>query len=274
MLRLLCLLYLIALAPQVALAFDTPRNGGNPSWYDRDPWSDPNRGFYWYPDPPAPSYDSPPQKEEARQPTIYEMTSMEDIRKELVRMRDVAILNPSQKAVHDYLKAQAWAMDKSSVFADVARRVVWANPDVDYNGKSPTANFSRLNERQREDRSRAQTMRQLAQDEYGILFFARSDCRYCHDQAPVLRAFSNSTGLEVLAISLDGGPIPSFPDAKRDNGISMMASGGEGIQSVPATFLINRRTKEITPLGTGVIAGEDLAERIRVVTRTRPGEEF
>lgn len=80
--------------------------------------------------------------------------------------------------------------------------------------------------------------------------------------------------MSVLTVSMDGGPIPLFPDAKRDNGISMIVSGGAGIEIVPAVYLVNRRTNEAIPLGTGVLAAEDIAERIRVITRTKPGQEF
>lgn len=43
---------------------------------------------------------------------------------------------------------------------------------------------------------------------------------------------------------------------------------------MPALYLIDRKTQKVTPLGTGVVAGEELAERIRVMTMTKPGEEF
>ena len=107
-----------------------------------------------------------------------------------------------------------------------------------------------------------------------IVFFARSDCSFCHDQAPVLKGFEQATGMPIIAVSLDGGPIPMFPDAKPDNGISLVVSGGAGVQIVPALYLINRRTKEAIPVGTGVIAGDEIAERIRVLTKTKPGQEF
>ena len=82
------------------------------------------------------------------------------------------------------------------------------------------------------------------------------------------------SGIPILTVSLDGRPISMFPDAKPDNGISVIASGGNGIQTVPAVYLIDRKTQKMTALGTGVIAGEELAERIRVLTMTKPGEEF
>ena len=255
-----------------------PESGGTSqplqSWWEDSPWVDPERGFNWYPDPVAPKPPEKKRDEKKDAPkSIYQMTNLDDINKELKRIRGVAILNPTEKHVHEYLQAQAWIMEKSSVFADTARRVVWSNPDVDYNNKSPVVTASRLNQNVRESNQRKGNVADLA-SEHGLLFFARSDCSYCHDQAPILKVFERNFGMSVLTVSMDGGPIPMFPDAKRDNGISMIVSGGAGIEIVPAVYLVNRRTNEAIPLGTGVLAAEDIAERIRVITRTKPGQEF
>ena len=54
----------------------------------------------------------------------------------------------------------------------------------------------------------------------------------------------------------------------------MLATGGEGIQVVPALYLIDRATKAVIPLGTGVIASSELGERIRTLVKTAPGQDF
>lgn len=243
------------------------------SWWDESPWGHPDRGFNWYPDPklakPVDQKKNPIEKPR----TIYEMTNLEDIQKELSRIKAEAVVNPTESNVLAFLSAQNWVMDKASKFADVSRRVVWANPEVNYSARSSVVSFARDRDKTRLETKREANIKSLA-DTHGLLFFARSDCDYCHDQAPLLKAFSIRTGMPVLTITLDGRPIPMFPDAKPDNGISILVSGGKGIQMVPAVFLINRRTKETIALGTGVIASEELAERIRVLTTTKPGEEF
>ena len=196
-----------------------------------------------------------------------------DIKKELDRLKGEAVVNPTETAVLSFLRAQNWVMDKSAMFADVSRRVVWANPDVNYEARSPVANFALQKNRVRESAKRDALLKDLSTT-HGILFFSRSDCEFCKDQAQVLKGFSTKTGIPILAVSLDGGPVSMFPDAKTDNGISMVVSGGDGIQKVPATFLIDRKTKATTALGAGVIAGEDIAERIKVLVTTKPGQEF
>jgi conjugal transfer pilus assembly protein TraF len=257
-----------------ATASTVPQEASAPTdkgWWDENPWGDPDRGFNWYPDPSVKPKNEKREAEKPKPKTIYEMNSLEDINKELKRLKEHAILNPTEQNIHEFLKAQDWIMGKSATFADATRRVIWAKPDVNYQARSPAANFARMKEYDRKSKLARKNVQELSKD-HGLIFFARSDCNFCHDQAPVLRWVEQEMGIQVIAVSLDGGPIPMYPDAKKDNGISMMVSGGEGIPVVPAIYLVNRETKAAIPIGTGVIAGEELAERIWTLTKTKPGE--
>ena len=268
---LACAALLLATAASQA---NTPDRAAEKTWWHETPWVDPDRGFNWYPDPKEEAKpEKKAEKKEEKPKTLYEMTTLEEIKKELDRLKGVAVVNPTEANVLEFLRAQNWVMDKSSLFADVSRRVVWSNPEVNYAARSPVANFSRANEKNRVDKRRDEVIKNLAET-HGILFFARSDCDFCHDQAPVLKGLQESTGLRILTVTLDGKPIPMFPDAKPDNGIAMMVSEGRGIQMVPAMFLLDRKTQQVIPLGTGVVARDDLLERIRVLTSTTPGQEF
>jgi conjugal transfer pilus assembly protein TraF len=59
---------------------------------------------------------------------------------------------------------------------------------------------------------RSQSISALGRD-HVLFFFFRSDCPYCHAFAPTLEAFQARHGIQVVAISVDGGPMPGFPDA-------------------------------------------------------------
>lgn len=242
------------------------------SWWQDTPWQDTDRGFNWYPP------DAPPKKKEAKAvspkpKTIQQMTTMEEVRKELDRLKDLAVLKPTNTNVHNYLVAQNWMMDKGAVFADTARRVVWQNPDVDYNSRMPIANFALSTQRDMQRDKQYKTLAELSRD-YGLMFFFRGDCPYCHQQAPVLKMLEAQYGLPVLAVSMDGGSMPQFPNAKIDNGIAMQVSAGRGISTVPALFLVNRETHESVAVGSGILAMDEIVERIRVLTSTTPGQEF
>ncbi len=251
---------------------DADSTGG---WWHQNIWDDPERGFYWYPpDRPAkPEKEAKEEDKTAPKKTVYEMTSSEEVNKELKRLLDVAIFNPTEGNLYEYQKAKAWVLEKAAVFTDVGRRVVWQNPDIDYNAKQPLATFGRFAMTEQRDSRRTETLAALSKN-HGIIFFYRSDCPYCHKQAPVLAELKKRHGIDILAISMDGGPIPGFPDAKPDNGIANYVSGGEGIATVPSTFLVSNDKKTIVPLGSGVLAMEEIVDRIYLLTQTTPGTQF
>jgi len=272
---IIVLLFAALIAPcahAATASSDDPVDGQVKNWWEDSPWVDPDRGFNWYPDPQVVK-PKEPEAEKQKPKNFREMKTLEELSAELKRLKDRAIMNPTRENVHEFLQAQDFVMTKSSVFADVAQRVIFEQPDVNYGVRSPVANFARANERTRQEKRTRENIQNLSET-HGILFFARSDCPYCHDQAPVLKWVSQTMGIDVMAISMDGGPIPQFPDAKLDNGISRSVTGGGGITTVPAVYLLNRETNEAIPLGTGVVAGEELAERIWIMTRTKPGERF
>ena len=249
---------------------------GPTSWWDATPWANDERGFHWYPDPkedepiaeeePAPSPAPPP-------PSYKEMKTLEEVRKEIERLKNIAILTPTNENVLQWLEANNWVMDKSSVFADTARRVTWANPQVDYNNRQTTVNTALSGYRESRRSDFKQNVAALSQD-HGLFFFYRSDCRFCHQQAPILKLLEAQYGIQVMAISMDGGPMPNFPDAMPDNGISALVSNGQGIPTVPAVYLVKRDTREAIPIGTGILAADEIVERIWILTQTQPGEEF
>ena len=95
-----------------------------------------------------------------------------------------------------------------------------------------------------------------------LFFFYRSDCPYCHAFAPTLADFQARHGIQVVAISVDGGPMPGFPNARADNGIATTLK----VTQVPAVFLAQPFTGKITPIGFGVLSESQLLERIAVVS--------
>ena len=70
-----------------------------------------------------------------------------------------------------------------------------------------------------------------------------------------------------MAISVDGGAMPGFPDARRDNGIATTLK----VSQVPAVYLAQPYTGKITPIGFGVLSEAQLLERIAIVS-AQPSE--
>jgi conjugal transfer pilus assembly protein TraF len=217
---------------------------------------------------PAP----PRQVRKDRPPGRIELKDIKtagQLRQELKRREDLAVMNPSDRNMLDYLELWQLTQDKGSVFADSWRRVVWQNPGLDYAQKRPVNNSAIKLYDEGRLQNEEQQLRMLAR-EHGLIFFFRSDCPYCHAMAPTLRMLSDQYGIEVLAVSIDGQGLPEFPNPR--DGRRQAAAWG--IERVPALFIGSRQTGERAPIGFGLMALSEIVNRIFVLTGTRSGESF
>ncbi len=241
-------------------------------WWDRSVWENPERSYQWYPPervPPSLAEPSPATKAPERRKDVQELTTTREIREELERLKDRAVINPTKENVRTYLEAQQYVMEKGSVFADVARRVVWETAELDYSLRRPTNALAIQSFRDQRRETREQAIARLAR-ENGLFFFFRGDCPYCHQLAPILKYLQDFHGLEVFAVSLDGGRLPQFPNPHPDNGISRVLE----VAQVPALFLSSKTERRVQPIGYGVIAADEILERMYVLTHLKPGEDF
>lgn len=250
-----------------------------PSWWTRSIWDDPNRTYQWYPpDPPPPKSPDQEKKPEPKSPPdLRSIKTVEALRKEVDRLRDKAIMSAVPKDVQAFLAAQQFLLEKSSVFADVARRVVWRTPDIDYSLRHPTDGMAiqayNYGERMQQQQAITEAMKH-----YGVYFFMSSTCPYCRMEAQALKQLELTTGLQVLPISLDGQGIPGYAHPLPDNGISKMLAQRFGLErlSTPALFLVPKDNPGVTPIpiSFGMASSSEIMERIYALTQTQPGQQF
>jgi conjugal transfer pilus assembly protein TraF len=231
-------------------------------------WADRWRGWHFYEDPvpeppevaPSPKATPPPATATPAQPP--ELAEFERIKKTLEDTRNVAIMRPTEANVRRYMELEAQVVARASYFADVAQRVAWATPELDptLQGRPVNAKALEVYERQQLT-ARAKSVADLGKD-HVLFFFYRSDCPYCHAFAPTLQDFQTRHGIQVVAISMDGGLMPAFPEARTDNGIATALK----VTQVPAVFLAQPFTRKISPIGFGVLSESQLLERISVVS--------
>ena len=254
----------IAVPPTVKTAVDRlePR-------VDDSYWRDRERGWFWYDDPL-------PERSEVPEPKAVpaigaptapkrpsELVEFEALQKRVEDLRNIAIINPSEHNIRNYLNIQSFVIEKASTFADVAQRVIWATPELDPTVTGRPVNAKALEVFDREQTlSRTNTVGQLART-HVLFFFFRSDCPYCHQFAPLLKDFEAKFGLHIVPISVDGPGLPAFPSPRVDNGIAHTLD----VRQVPALFLAEPRGGKITPIGYGVLSESELLERIQVVTQ-------
>lgn len=231
-------------------------------------------GWFWYEGPEA-TQDEEKQKKEAAPAdavaTVPDdpLDQLERIQKTIARAEARAVLYPTEENVGEYLRLNQWQLNQSSLFSDVWRRVVWQTPDLDYSLHRPVTNLAVHEFQDQKKAARAQAVAKIAKT-HGLFFFFKGSCPYCHTFGPILRRFSEMHGIEVLPVSLDGGTLPDFPQARTDTRVATEL----GVETVPSVFLVDPRRRNVVPVGAGVMSVDELAERIYVLTQTEPGKDY
>ena len=266
----------VTLAPAVA----NPVMAGE--WRGWCPGSGPGRaadivtalGWHFYCDRPEEDAEAAPQPQVPAPTALPGMSAMERIlamRERLEEARAAAILDPTPAKVTAYLRMQQAMLQRAAAFSDAFRRTVWATPEVDYTLTRPVGALAKQvwGEARREERDAA--LAKLS-ERYGLIYLGHTDCIGCKVFGPLLRAFALRHGLDVLAVSMSGGPLEGWPEAMPDNGRA--ARLGLGGAPLPAVALFDTVTKQVLSVGFGVLAEDQLAERIFVLTARETGHDY
>ncbi len=223
-------------------------------------WRRNGEGWFWYRDPPESARSPKAAAPSTRQPELVEFEAMQ---KRLDDLKRVAVMNPTDANLLSYMRYQRFVMDKSEFFAEHWQRLVWSVPDLDYGltGRPTNAMAIGVFDDQQRDKQ-AQAVRNLAST-HGVLFIFRSDCPYCHRLAPILKRFEQEYGMTVFPVSLDGRGLPEYPNPQPDNGIATRLNAS----MVPALYLSAPSKRQIRPIGFGVMAMNELIERIAALAQ-------
>lgn len=100
-------------------------------------------------------------------------------------------------------------------------------------------------------------------NDWKVVVFMQSTCAYCHRFDPMLKAFSDESGLSVTAFSLDAKGDDAFPDALQATPEVMVQFFTPGMPvATPTTFLVNVHTLATYPLLQGAVDKPALASRL------------
>lgn len=194
---------------------------------------------------------------------------VERLKKEHDTLLNTAIIFPTQENIKKFLAFNLEQLNRSSIFAESAQRSVWQTPDLNYNLKRPINTVGKRTWIDEQNKKQKDTALNLS-SRYGVFFFYRGDCPYCHAFAPVLRNFSDTYNMNIKGVSLDGGILKEFPNSTIDRGQAKKL----GIDAVPATVLFDKQTQEMIPIGYGALSQEELLQQIYTLTKTKPGEDL
>jgi len=250
----------------------TPWANATPSeqWFDRHA-----EGWFWYVVPPIEeendkTEDIPPIAIPApalSDPKASPKAELKAFQEKLENAQALAIMQPTDENVTAYLYLQKQAMDNSQRFAEMWQRVVWVTPELDHTlvrPTSPKAVNAYYDTRNEHRKVRLETIART----HGLFYFFRESCPYCQRFSPILKSFATRHGFHVTAISLDGGTSPGFPDPRFDNGTARRL----GVNTVPAVYLIQPRSRSVQPVSFGLIGPSELEERVITLIDKNSGD--
>lgn len=219
-----------------------------------------SEGWHWYQDPPC------DEKIEEKNKPSYPISSptqqIERQRKELETKLHTAIIEPTEENLIAYITAQKALMDQSQKFSEMWKQVVMTTPSLDETLIHPVDQNARHLYYTAHHQHIEKQIKKLAV-EYGLFFFFRKNCAYCHHFAPIVKRFAQKYGWSVLGISLDGGTLPEFPNAKQNNGIAERLQ----ISHVPALVALHPKTGQLIPLAYGLVSESEIEQRVELLTR-------
>lgn len=218
------------------------------SFWDADVWEDPDRPFLYYgedgevPDlRPAPKATEVPKTSEPRYDDFSRFTTVEALRKEYDRRRDLAIMHPEdEKTMLAFLAVSDHVQTRSQRFAEGWERVRIAHPEIDWTATHPLVNsVSGALKTERDGLNRK--LLQTIAHESGLLWIADAENPVSHAAAPLVRAFAKMHGFSLLVVEKKGRPIGLdpvvFAAPKPDRGIGAKL-GATDPGTLPALFLV------------------------------------
>lgn len=246
---------------------------------EKPPWNERHaEGWFWRDlDPEKPKVDEAPKKADMTNPdTLYPsmndpladpLAVLERLQKAVEASKARAVLQPTDKNILNYLRVQNKLFEKSTLLADNWQRTVWRNPDLDYNQVRPSSPvaLSAYNKAYKADRREA--LRSIA-NEYGLYFVIAESCPYCHAMAPYLKRFADNYGFTVIAVTIDGGTVPEFPNAKYSPEFAEKLN----VKITPAIILAKPSEGVIRPVSYGFIDLKELETRIYRLFELEPGQ--
>ena len=217
-------------------------------------------GWFWYDDPKE--IVSDPAK--SPHPVTNDPNVIVSMAKQKVTTAlNQAIVSPTDENITKYMELQEAMGARAETISERWQQVLLKRPDLNYALKHPTNNVALQVYHEEESRKKEAAIAAFAK-KTGLFFFYKSTCHYCQRFAPILKNFATRYGLTIIPVTMDGIPLPEFPDSRRDNGQSKQFQ----VTVTPSLYAVNPYTQKAFPIAYGLTSETELRENIyKIVTR-------
>lgn len=110
-----------------------------------------------------------------------------------------------------------------------------------------------------------QTHERESKNRFAFILFYMSTCQHCQRFDPILKEFSSENHIPVLAYTLDGNSLPSFPNSFTPTKNELLKFFPTGNPVVPTLFLMDQKTHRIYPMLRGEATQDQLSQRFAQV---------
>lgn len=218
-------------------------------------YEDRGQGWHWY--ETLIEREQIDEKNTSQVTTEQALNELTTLQKELEGAKALAVMYPTAQHIEQYITLHNTVLEKASLFSSQWQQVIWQTPELNFSIDKPVDNSARhlyYDLEKTVDKGIIQSF----VEEYGLFFFFRGSCPYCHEFAPVLKNLENQYGIKVMAISLDGGILPEYKDAVSDNGLAQQLA----VEVVPALYALHPQSQQVIPLSFGFVSEAELMRRI------------
>ena len=182
-------------------------------------------------------------------------------------MRGAAMSPNNMNKVYQFQKFNWWAVNQAMNMSYTWQYNMAQHPNIDPNVKNPSSEFASLMVSKLNSQAESDFYKMLSKSAY-LIYFSRSDCKYCHLEAPLVKDFSEETGLKIVNASLDNGHISIFKNyltAKQTITPGRILKVG----TVPTLFLYLKpnmtgkiHASQFIRVATGVVTEDVIKQRI------------
>ncbi|PLR30060.1 type-F conjugative transfer system pilin assembly protein TraF [Chimaeribacter arupi] len=222
------------------------------------------QGWHWYNEP-----QEEDEQDAATPPPGPAMTPMEQmaaLQKQTKERLAIAIMEPTVENFARFKQLQDFWTEQAGKFSMVAQQSMLAHPELDYNLKYSHYNGTAKTQLAADRAQEKSAIEQIA-SQYGVFFFYRGKEPMDNQLAQVVKSFSESNGIALISVSVDGMLSSSLPNSRYDSGQAQRL----GVSFFPAMFLVDPKGEQTQPLAYGFISQDDLARRfLNVATGFKP----
>lgn len=183
-----------------------------------------------------------------------------EIRKQTLNKLSKALIEPSFDATVDYMKAQQVYAKHNQAFVRYWQEALLTHPELDNTLNFPTDNAAISSRNQSLNLLMERVIKEGA-SKYGLIYFYRGESAISQKMTTHLLPFVNATHFSMISVTTDGKSIGGLPNPKNIPLHSIQKTLPLESRYMPALFLVNLETQQMSPLSYGFVSTTELRER-------------